>query len=95
MRLIVSQSAMADLAQLHAFLDDKNPAAANRVATTLVEAVESLDIFPERGRPSGAQNVRELIVPFGRAGYVLRYAFRRQADEVVVLRIFHSREARE
>jgi hypothetical protein len=57
--------------------------------------VRSLDIFPERGRPSGAPNVRELIVPFGRAGYVLRYAYWRQVDEVVVLRIWHSREARD
>ena len=55
MRLIVSQSAMADFGAFRAFLDDKNPAAANRVATTLVEAVQSLDIFPERGRPSGAR----------------------------------------
>jgi plasmid stabilization system protein ParE len=95
MRLIVSPSAMADLVRLNAFLADKNPTAANRVAATLIEAVQSLDIFPERGRPSGAPNVRELIVPFGRAGYVLRYAYWRQTDEVVVLRIWHSREARE
>jgi hypothetical protein len=39
--------------------------------------------------------VRELIVPFGRSGYVLRYAYRRQTDEVIVLRLWHAREARD
>jgi plasmid stabilization system protein ParE len=95
MKLIVSPSATADLARLYAFLADKNPGAADRVAAALIAAVQSLDILPERGRPLGTQNVRELIVPFGRAGYVLRYAYREQADEVIVLRIWHSREMRE
>jgi plasmid stabilization system protein ParE len=94
MRLIVSQSAMADLGRLHAFLAEKNPVAASRVAATLIEAVQSLGFFPERGRPSGLRNVRELIVPFGRAGYVRRYAYLRQSNEVV-LRIWHGRELRE
>ena len=61
----------------------------------LIRAIESLEAFPERGRPSGTPNVRELIVPFGRSGYVLRYAYRRRLDEVVVLRLWHAREARE
>jgi hypothetical protein len=34
-------------------------------------------------------------VPFGQSNYVLRYAYREQADEVVALRIWHGREARE
>ena len=62
MKLIVSPSAAADLARLRTFLADKNPQAADRVAATLIAAVQSLDIFPERGRPLGASNVRELIV---------------------------------
>jgi plasmid stabilization system protein ParE len=95
MKLIVSQAAAADLARLHAFLADKSPAAAERAAAVLISAVQSLDKFPERGRPSGTPNVRELIVPFGRSGYVLRYAHREQGGEVVVLRIWHGREARE
>ena len=45
--------------------------------------------------PVGARNVRELIVRFGQSSYVVRYAYRQQDDEVVVLRIWHSREARE
>ena len=53
MRLIVAQSATADLPRLYAFLADKNPGAADRVAAARIEAIQSLDIFPQRGRPSG------------------------------------------
>ena len=94
MKIIVAQAAAADLARLHDFLADKSPAAANRAAAALIAAIRSLDTFPERGRPS-SPNIRELIVPFGQSGYVLRYAFREHDDEVVVLRIWHSREQRE
>jgi plasmid stabilization system protein ParE len=96
MKFVVAPAATADLARLHAFLLDKNAAAADRAVASLIAAVQTLATFPERGRPSGAGgNIRELIVPFGRSSYVLRYAYRRQDDEVVVLRIWHSREARE
>ena len=40
-------------------------------------------------------DVRELIVPFGQSNYVLRYAYRAQTEEVIVLRIWHGREERE
>jgi plasmid stabilization system protein ParE len=95
MKLIVSPAAAADLARLRAFLEGKSPAAADRATAALVAAIQSLDTFPERGRPSGAPTSRELIVPFGNSAYVLRYAYRHEADEVVVLRIWHGREARE
>jgi plasmid stabilization system protein ParE len=95
MTLIVSEAAFADLVRLHAFLADKNPTAAARAVATLGAAVQSLDTFPERGRSTGRPNLRELIVPFGQSNYVLRYAYLRQADEVVVLRVWHGREMRE
>jgi len=63
--------------------------------TVLAGAIRSLDVFPERGRPSGVANVRELVVPFGRAAYVVRYGHIVGSDEVVVLRVWHGREQRE
>lgn len=95
MKLIVSEAAAADLRRLHAFLADKSPFAAAKAVAALVAAMQSLDLFPERGRPSGVPNVRELIVPFGRSGYVLRYAHLAARDEVVIIRIWHGREQRE
>ena len=95
MNIIVSQAAAADFERLYAFLADKNPAAARQAVAALVAAIESLDRFPERGRPTSIRNTRELIVPFGRSAYVLRYAYSAATDEAVVLRIWHGREARE
>lgn len=95
MKLIVSPEAASDLNRLRAFLDDKDPDAARRAATALIHAIQSLDTFPDRGRPTGIEGVRELIVPFGNSAYVLRYAHLADAEEVVVLRIWHGREQRE
>lgn len=95
MKLIVAPAALADLERLHAFLSDKSPTAAQRAIVALERAMESLDIFPDRGRPSGVAGVRELIVPFGRSAYVIRYAHRQQTNEVIVLRIWHGRENRD
>lgn len=34
------------------------------------------------------------VVPFGRSAYILRYAHLLGTDEIVILRIWHSRENR-
>lgn len=95
MKLIVSPEAAADLNRLRSFLADKNPDAAQRAATSLIQAIQSLDMFPDRGRPTGVEGVRELITPLGSSAYVLRYAHLPDTDEVIVLRIWHGREQRE
>jgi plasmid stabilization system protein ParE len=94
-KLIVSPEAAADLNRLRVFLANKNPDAAQRAASSLVDAVQSLDTFPDRGRPTVFEGVRELIVPFGSSAYVLRYAHLPDTNEVLVLRIWHGREQRE
>jgi plasmid stabilization system protein ParE len=93
-RLIVSPDAVADLDRLRKFLADKNPPAARRAVTAISTAIQSLDTSPDRGRPTPAPSVRELIVPFGRSAYVLRYSHLPDSDEVVILRIWHGREHR-
>ncbi len=92
MKLIVSEAAIAELKRLHVFLAENSPAAADRAIAALVGAIQSLDLFPERGRPSTIPDLRELIVLFGRFGYVLRYAYSASTEEVVIIRIWHGRE---
>jgi plasmid stabilization system protein ParE len=94
-KLIVSDTATADVERLRLFLRDKDPTAARRVGVALNNAIQSLTIFPERGRPSGIPGTRDLIVPFGRSAYILRYAYSSQRDEIVILRMWHGRESRE
>jgi plasmid stabilization system protein ParE len=94
-KLIVSRAAAAGLERLRFFLAKTSPAAAGRAAAILASAIHSLDTMPERGRPSELPNIRDLIVPFGRSAYVLRCAYSVENHEIVVLRVWHGREARE
>jgi len=93
-KLVVSQAAAADLLRLHAFLTELSPDAAQRAVSAIVRAVDSLDLFPDRGRPSAVAGARELIVPFGRSAYIVRFAHDAEHAEILILRIWHSREAR-
>jgi toxin ParE1/3/4 len=94
-KIVVAPEAVTDLERLRDFLHQRNPAAARRAMTAIRAAILSLDIFPERGRPSPMTGARELIVSFGRSAYVLRYAHLPATDEIIVLRIWHGREQRE
>jgi len=64
-------------------------------AAAIGNAIRSLDLFPERGRQSGAGDTRELVVPFGRSAYIVRYAILTEAKEIVILRVWHGREQRD
>lgn len=57
--------------------------------------MDSLSIFPERGRRSGIPGLREFLVPFGRSSYVVRYAHLPTIDMILIVRVWHGREARE
>jgi plasmid stabilization system protein ParE len=94
-KLIVSRAAAADLERLRSFLAKNSPAAAARAVSIIASAIESLSTMTERCRPLPLPNTRELIVPFGHSAYVLRYMYSIEKQEIVVLRAWHSREARE
>jgi plasmid stabilization system protein ParE len=94
-KFVLASDAVADLERLRMFLERENPAAAQRAVSLLNDAIQSLSAFPARGRPSGISGIRELIVPFGRSAYVLRYAHLREAETLLILRVWHGRENRE
>lgn len=95
MNVVLSPDAARDLVRLRAFLTERNPDAAARAITTLDQAIQSLAYFPERGRPAEVPGLRELVVPFGRSSYLLRYGYEEATGTIVVIRIWHGREARE
>ena len=90
--VIVLEAAWEDFGRLLDFLAPKSPAAASRARAALQKAISSLDELAERGRPTKTRGVRELVVPFGSAAYVITY--RLEGERVVVARLHHSREAR-
>jgi plasmid stabilization system protein ParE len=95
LKLTVSPAALADLKQLRTFLADKNLNAARRAVSAITRAIDSLHVFPDRGRPAGLANMRDLVVPFGRSVYIVRFVHDAQRAEIVIIRIWHGREQRE
>jgi len=95
-RLIWLPEALLDLARLRDFVRVHNPSAAQRAAHRIREAVRRLPDHPSIGRPVPdieRPTLRDLFIPFGQAGYWLRYAVR--DDEIIIARIWHRRENRE
>jgi plasmid stabilization system protein ParE len=93
--ILFSKDAAADVSRLRSFLDQKSPIASAKAAAKLLAAIDTLQEFPGRGRPTIYGDLRELIVPFGRSAYVIRYKYRSEADEVLIMRVWHSREDRD
>lgn len=96
MRLIIYKEAIADIYRLREFLADRETRTAQRVVAALYDAIWSLEVFPGRGRPSVVPGVRELVVPFGRSAYLVRYAHLfPELNRLVIIRVWHGREAHE
>lgn len=82
-----------DLLRLYDFLIDKDVTAAERALDAIKEAMELLRFSPFSCRKALAGNpfLRELIIPFGSAGYVALFEI--EADRSVnVLAVRHQRE---
>ncbi|AYV48470.1 type II toxin-antitoxin system RelE/ParE family toxin [Caulobacter flavus] len=86
----LTQTARRDLLRLEDFLAEKSPEAANRAMNALSGALLSLGEHAERGRPAQEPGLRQINVPFGNSGYVIRYRIGPSA--VVVTRVKHARE---
>jgi plasmid stabilization system protein ParE len=90
-RVTVAPEARADLFRLNAILADQSDDAARRAMDTIDTGLRSLGQKPHRA-PERLDGRRELMIPFGRSGYVVQ--FRVQEDSVVIARVYHMREDR-
>lgn len=92
MRLVYSADAVADLVRLRAFIAEKDPRAAARVANDLIARLEHLCLFPDMGRPVQSapdpHTIRDAVV----GKYIIRYSVHSEA--VVILRLWHHYEDR-
>ena len=92
-RILWLPEALDDVERLHDFLIWKEPSAAARAVRTILNGAGRLQELPELGRPlADGTDRRELVVRFGAGAYVLRYRMDREA--AVIIRVWHSREAR-
>lgn len=90
--LSFSNTALRDLERLRASLRAKNLSAARRATLKILQGLQSLEQHPElgrqvEGRPEG---YRELVVPFGKDGYIAAYRY--SGDFVIVMGVRHQRE---
>jgi toxin ParE1/3/4 len=86
--IVWSPRAIGHLADLRSYIARDNPSAANRIAGTLLDAVERLAELPNLGRPGRVAVTRELVVPG--TPYVIPYRVR--GDRLEVIAVFRGRQ---
>jgi len=92
-RVRFTKAAREDLHRLYSFLLEKDLRAARRARDAILKALEFLQDFPFSCRKADDDNpfLRELIIPFGSAGYVALFEIEDQST-VTILAIRHQRE---
>lgn len=92
MRLVYTSEAVDDLQRLREFVENHNPAAAVKIAQTLITGINKLKRFPhiaiEVKRAPDPDVMRDLIL----GDYIIRYLL--HGDSIYILRLWHHREER-
>jgi plasmid stabilization system protein ParE len=89
----LTPEAELDLLRLYDFLPEKDLAAAERALEAIKAAVELLRFSPFSCRKALTDNpfLRELVIPFGSAGYVALFEIE-SGNTVSILALRHQRE---
>jgi plasmid stabilization system protein ParE len=93
--IFYSSDAIPDIERVRTFLEIRNPQAAIRAMRAIVGALEHVEALPLIGKATKEPNIRQIVVRFGRHGYIVRYQVMSPDDTIFVTRIWHGREARE
>jgi toxin ParE1/3/4 len=90
MRIIWTETAIANLIEIRKYIEQDQPVAARRVAQRILASVKHLAKHPHLGRPGREPETRELIV----AGtpYIIPYRIHR--DRLVILAVVHAAQDR-
>jgi plasmid stabilization system protein ParE len=89
--VVYSARALAQIERAFRFLHEQQPEAADDAVTAIQSAVDNLAAHPLVGRRIAGE-VRELVISYGRTGYVALYRFVVARQEVRILAIRHQRE---
>ena len=93
MNLRFTPRAVRDITEIASYIHDRDPRAAIRVRQSILDAIQTLIMFPGAGRPQALENVRKLITR--RYRYLVYYRLDSVAGEIVVLTIQHPARERE
>ena len=90
MKFRYTHEAIADLERLRSFIEPKNPFAARRISSELLDGINNLHTFPKMGLPVARaldpETIRDLFI----SQYTVRYLL--DEDYVVILRVWHGKE---
>ncbi|UIK18750.1 type II toxin-antitoxin system RelE/ParE family toxin [Rhizobium leguminosarum] len=88
-----TQTFYEDLDRLADFLIERDPDLAERALNAIQKALMILQDFPLMARRASADDplLRELVVPFGSAGYVILFKVVSETS-VIMLAVRHQRE---
>lgn len=90
-QVVYSQNALANLERAFEFLVKHDSETTTAAAAAIREAVETLSRHPLLGR-SVVGDLRELVISYGKTGYVALYRFLSLRDQVRILAIRRQRE---
>lgn len=90
-QVVYSENALGNLERAFESLAEHDPSIAAVAAAAIREAVNTLARHPLIGR-SVEGDLRELVISYGRTGYVALYDFSPARDQVCILAIRHQRE---
>ena len=90
-RVVYSQNALATLERAFDFLAEHDPRAATAAAAAIRHAVETLASHPLIGRRIHGE-IRELVISYGKTGYIALYRFLPEQNQVRILALRHQRE---
>ena len=93
MRLRFTPRALANLADLANYLNERNPDAAERVRAAIDASVQLLVEFPYTGRLLHSAGVRRLVTR--RYPFLVYYLVDEDAGEVVILNVKHPARQRD
>lgn len=90
-QVVYTRNALANLERAFAFLAEHDPAAASDAAVAIRKAVEILADHPLIGRRVEGE-IRELVISYGKTGYIALYRFLPEQSLIRILGIRHQRE---
>jgi plasmid stabilization system protein ParE len=90
--VVYSRHAFADLERLADFLVKNAAESAVAAIDVIRDGIEILERHPFVGR-SCEEGLRELLISYGKSGYVALDSYEQRQDVVLVLAIRHQREA--
>ena len=90
-QVVYTRNALANLERAFAFLAEHDPGAAADAAAAIRDAVEMLSHHPLIGRRVETE-IRELVISYGKTGYIALYRFVPEQNRIRILAIRHQRE---